>query len=249
MPMSPRLLRPRQLGGFDPRTISGIVGWYDGATVSGSSGDPVSQWNDISGANLSDRNLVQSSEALRPTVTTQGGRKAVAFSGSQWMRQSGLTSYSHQTSFIVFSRNGTNGTFGCVYGYRTNQNVSGVQNSDVGFLILSNNANSSDLRYQQFFGAPTYTARVRGNDVTLVGAGNVVFSPSPVASVGQLTCVTSMNTETASGNKMLTVGIDANNAARTYGMTLCELILYGPVLTVPQMQAVENYLLGKWGVP
>jgi hypothetical protein len=29
MPMNPRLLRPRQAGGFDPRRISGLAGWWD----------------------------------------------------------------------------------------------------------------------------------------------------------------------------------------------------------------------------
>jgi hypothetical protein len=253
MPMSPRLLRPRQVGGFDPRRIAGISCWYDGEKLTGASGDEISQWDDASGANLSGRNLVQSSQALRPTVTTVGGRKAAAFSGSQWMRQSALTSYGHRTSFAVFSRNGTNAAFGCVYGYRPDANtVSGFNNSDAGFLLVTNTANSSNLFYQKFSsGNPTYTARVRGQAVTLAGSppNDVTLSPSPVANVNQLTCLTSMNTDTATGNKMLGVGIDANASTRTYGMTLCELILYAPALSVSEMQAIENYLIAKWSVP
>jgi hypothetical protein len=256
MPMSPRLLRPRQAGGFDPRTIAGIVGWYDGSKISGTSGDPVSQWDDLSGANLSGRNLVQSTEASRPTVTTAGSRKAVAFNGSsQWMRQSALTAYAHQTSFIVFSRNGTAGAFGGVYGHRATGNASGVgiSNSDAGFLLntISSTANGSSLHLQRFGSPllPNYTARVRGAAVTLGGSQDSQFIPSPVETAGALACVTSISDQTQSGNKMLVVGIDPNNVARTYGMTLCELILYGPLLSVAQMQAVENYLISKWAVP
>lgn len=82
MGMSPRLLRPRA-SGFDPKSISGLAGWWDASvasSVSLNSGE-VQQWDDLSGNN---RHALQSVANNQPTYRTsvRNGKNAIEFNGS-----------------------------------------------------------------------------------------------------------------------------------------------------------------------
>ena len=87
MPMSPRLLRPRAAGGFDPRAISGITGWWDAsdsATVT-LNGTTVAEWRDKSG---NSRHLTQSTAANQPTylASDTGGMPSVRLAAANTNR-------------------------------------------------------------------------------------------------------------------------------------------------------------------
>lgn len=77
MPMNPRLLVPRASGGFDPRRIANLTGWWDASDSSTITlnGTTISQWRDKSG---SARHLEQGDAANQPTFTASGigGRPA-----------------------------------------------------------------------------------------------------------------------------------------------------------------------------
>jgi hypothetical protein len=92
MALAPRLLRPRQVGGFDPRKISGLLAWYDAgdsatlfsddAATSGVSADgQVAVWRDKS---PNAHHLTQQTGASRPLYRTAiiGGQPALDFNGS-----------------------------------------------------------------------------------------------------------------------------------------------------------------------
>ena len=88
MPMSPRLLRPRAAGGFNPRSLSGLAAWFD-ASVSSSITiqTGVSRWNDLSG---NSRHLTQNTTNNQPAYgnVTLNGRSVVTFDGSNDRLQS-----------------------------------------------------------------------------------------------------------------------------------------------------------------
>ena len=81
MSMSPRLLRPRATG-FTPRSISGLVAWFDADDVSTFtlSGTAVSEWRDKSGNGYA---VSQGTGNNQPSRTgTVLGRATVDFDGS-----------------------------------------------------------------------------------------------------------------------------------------------------------------------
>jgi hypothetical protein len=80
-PMSPRTLRPRA-GGFNPKSISGLVAWFDAGDISTFtlSGTDVSEWRDKSANQYT---VSQSDSNNRPARTgTVGGRPCIDFDGS-----------------------------------------------------------------------------------------------------------------------------------------------------------------------
>lgn len=82
MGMSPRLLRPRASGGFNPKSITGLQLWLDASDASTITlnGSTVSEWRDKSG---NARHVLQSTASLQPSYVTNGinGRPAVAPDG------------------------------------------------------------------------------------------------------------------------------------------------------------------------
>ncbi len=84
MPMNPRLLRPRATG-FDPKSLAGLVAWFDADDVStftltGASSNEVSQWRDKSGRGYA---VSQGTANNRPRRTgTLRGRACVDFDGA-----------------------------------------------------------------------------------------------------------------------------------------------------------------------
>jgi hypothetical protein len=79
--MSPRLLRPRA-SGFNPKSISGLVAWFDADDVSTFtlSGTDVSEWRDKSGNGYA---VSQSTGNNQPNRTGSiGGRACIDFNGT-----------------------------------------------------------------------------------------------------------------------------------------------------------------------
>lgn len=93
-PMNNRLMRPRAKGGFDPKSITGLIMWLDASDSSTIT--PASQpladtgaittWSDKSGLGQS---MVQNNAVNRPTYLASGigGKPAISFTrtGSQFM--------------------------------------------------------------------------------------------------------------------------------------------------------------------
>jgi len=109
MPMSPRLLRPRQTG-FTPRSIAGLALWLDAADSSSYTvATGVSEWRDKSGLG---RKLSQSSGSNQPALVSSGigGRPTLDFTAasSHYMTGTFSQSLSSVTTFVVtMMRTGT----------------------------------------------------------------------------------------------------------------------------------------------
>jgi hypothetical protein len=113
--MSARLLRPRAAGGFNPKSISGLIGWWDASDSSRitpasaplANAGTITTWADKSGLGQS---LAQSNAVNRPTyaASSVGGRPAIAFaeSGSQYMTGVFSQALTGMSSYVVAIVNG-----------------------------------------------------------------------------------------------------------------------------------------------
>lgn len=251
MAMSPRLLRPRASGGFDPKTAGTLAIWLNAANTSTLTynGTTISQINDNSG---NGRHFVQSTAASQPGTTTVNGLNALLFDG-KWMRQTALSAYANQTVIIVASRNaGTNASgFASMFGYRSSASaISGVSNSDTFFELRSdNNVNGTPTGFDTA-GTATVVAWANGASATLQAGATLhqAFSPCPFAAAGTTAIVAANTKQTGSGNKMPLLGVEGNASTRTYLMTFCELLIYSNELSTTARRSVEAYLSKKWNV-
>lgn len=111
MPMSPRLLRPRATG-FNPKSISGLIGWWDfsdastlGPTSSGtgtvSNNGPIKYVADKSGASAA---MIQTgADSVSPTylAAAQNGLGVAGFDGGDRLLSTFTRTYTAQTVFAV----------------------------------------------------------------------------------------------------------------------------------------------------
>ena len=213
-------------------------------------GSTISQINDASG---NGRHFVQSTAASQPGTTTANGRNALLFDG-KWMRQTALSDYANRTTILVVRRDaGTNPTsFGGIFGYRTNATVvgSGAVASDVFFELRADAAASGTPTGFDTASTATVAAWANGLAATLQAGASVTqrFLACPLTTAGQMAIISVNTTQTAAGNKMPIIGVEAAGSTRTYLMTLCEVLVYSDELGTTARRAVEAYLSKKWGV-
>jgi hypothetical protein len=111
MAMSPRLLRPRATG-FNPKSISGLIGWWDfsdastlapssSGTGTVSNNGPIKYVADKSGASAA---MIQTgADSVSPTYLTSGQNNlsVAGFDGGDWMSMSYTLTLTSQTVFAV----------------------------------------------------------------------------------------------------------------------------------------------------
>jgi hypothetical protein len=253
--MSPRLLRP-VASGFNPKTIAGLVGWWDPsdtATVTTDSG-AVSQLNDKSGLA---RHATQTTPNNRPAYSgTINGRNVMTFDGSNDRLVTGLESNTltgYATFFCVcqvdatwsdatannksplFGRNASGA--GASYGINltTSSPASGtlginVQWRGVGFNLVGSPPVSKGAP-QLFVGRPAATGRLR----RVNGSGSESTTTPPAA-----------GTDAAAGN-FLIIGADLPEL-RFWSDLIAEVLVYNRDLTLAEISTIEKYLGKKWGI-
>jgi hypothetical protein len=226
MPMSPRLLRPRQASGFDPRTISGLGFWYDFSDTSSVTLDGnslVQQLNDKSG---NGRNLTQGTAANRPGIATVNGRQAGDWgTGTNVKHLANSTNGNWRELACVVDYDGAN-PFGGIYG------VFGGNAGIAGLLSFSNTQwlsaiNGSSYEVWNTNGTETPTALP------------AVLSPSVVQSwrtTGNLTF------------DGIRVGTDRTVAGRGWLGKICEIMAWTRELTAVERTAIRRGLAAKWKV-
>jgi hypothetical protein len=255
--MSPRLLRP-QATGLNPKSISGLAAWYDASdstTITTATG--VSAWADKSG---NSRTLVQSVGLDQPTRTaTINGKSALVFDGVNHYLSCMGGSFSNETMFIVARRDGTPAQYGAIISYRaTNTNAAAnlsalTANSDTAFTLTVGSNNVAAPGELGLNPAPSASVTFwrNGSSVakgSVTGIGNDAYSVTPFPNTTDVAVLAIFSASTAAGAKNFSVGCDCFNSSRTYGMTLCEILIYSAILTSTQRSAVEKYLGKKWGV-
>lgn len=254
MPMNPRLLRP-VASGFNPKSISGLVGWWDpsdSATVTTASG-AVSQLNDKSGLG---RNATQGTANNRPSYSgTINGRNVMTFDGTNDFLVTGLESNT-LTGFA---------TFFCVC-----QASADWTDADANNKSPLYGRNSSDL-------AASYglnLSNISGNNalnVTWRGGGfNAINGPTvakgtPQLLVGSLNSTTRFRRVNGTATNVSLAGTAGTNAAagnflnigqdppagvlnRFWKDLIGEILVYDRTLTTDEIKKIESYLGKKYGI-
>ena len=123
MAMNPRLLRPRA-SGFNPRSVSGLEGWWDAADASSVTLDSgrVSTWNDKSGNGRNAANSTSGSTQPDYVTGARNGRNVVRFTAASTQRLTVASS----TAAFNFLHNGTSSLVIGVVKYGTTANPNAV---------------------------------------------------------------------------------------------------------------------------
>lgn len=237
MPMSPRLLRPRATG-FNPRSISGLLAWYDAADASSVTlnGSNISQIADKSGNN---RNATQSTAASQPAYVTnvRNGRSVCRFNGAT--RNDDLViSVPISTAVTVFWL-GTP-TTGKADTYLMSGSGSGGRPA-----IISNYA-PTNRAYEYFGGGGdrfTIATSAAGFNVVsyTIQDGGSLFGY-----INGSQTVTSTISGAISGTNMTRLGSAATVAFANADMG--EVLIYNRALGSAERLRVERYLGQKWAI-
>ena len=264
MPMSPRLLRPRAASGFDPRSIAGLVAWYDasdlstlfqnsnGTTAAVAENDPVGYVRD-KGPN--GYHMTQTTNNARPLLklSAQNGLPAILFDGTDdfLINTSGTNSFlngSPASAAFVAQRQSDN-PLG-----RTNQLHSvcatgrGGAAGEVVFAAAVRNS----------FASPANSLTVSGGNTRRNGGDSVDTGIAPTAfSIGTGGTASNLNIQNANDGVHLGAARDGSgtlggSAALQNAFFLSgrigEVALYSRLLSLAERQALERYLSAKWGI-
>jgi len=247
MPMSPRLLRPRAAGGFTPRSLSGLVGWWDAAdssTITVATG--VSDWRDKSGVG-SGKTLLQTTANNQPALSSLRGKGALSLDGSN--------------DRLTTSGNVTLVGDGCAWTL-----LSVIQSDGTGGIFNQDDLGSPrPPQFQRIWtgASPNKTSRVfiQNSGGTVTGAVSQGVIANGVACVltsrqssdtsdiwvnGANNGTLALTPNTTRFSKVAEVG--AINAASFFTGLICEIVFYERALTTLERQTVERYLGRKWGI-
>lgn len=229
MAMSPRLLRPRASGQFDPRTISGLGFWYDfgdTSTVTLDGNNLIQQVNDKSG---SGRNLTQTTAANRPGIATVNGRQAADWGSETNVKNlSNVTNGQWRELAVVLVWGGPNPPPGSALGvFSGNGGVSGL-------LTFFNSGNWMT----EAQGSPYQT--IETNGVQTHVAFPAILSPSVVAA--------RRATDHSPAWDGIRVGTDRALAGRGWLGKICEIMAWTRTLTADERTAIRTGLARRWKI-
>jgi hypothetical protein len=231
MPMNPRLLRPTA-SGFDPRRIAGLAGWWDASDSSTVTLDTgVSALADKSGLG---RNATQSTGNNQPAYgTTQlAGKNVMTFDGTNdTLVTASITVAQPLVMFAVARSALLSGSRMILGGSGSNQPLL-YQRSSLDWTISAAGSGSAELRggivstnwtflSARFNGANSF---VRANG-TQLAAGTTGVSGFSVG-----------------------LALGSQNNSNFWNGDIAEVLLYGALLSDLQVERIEKYLKGKWGL-
>jgi hypothetical protein len=232
MSMSPRLLRPRASGGgFNPKSIAGLVGWWDAADTSTGNitlnGGNVSQWRDKSTLG---NNLIQDTALNQPTyvASSLNGKAGIDWGpveGTAKRLSKESISVTVRDFFIVADWDGgaSSTTFGSVF-----------TASGVGQPIGLDTA-TGGVTWRQFANA------------SLVSVNNAANSNVALPTIANPFVL--RNTVTTSGTATaFHAGQFSSFATRGWPGKIYEILIYNSSLGSSQASAVQQYLSQKWGI-
>jgi hypothetical protein len=258
MPMSPRLLRPRQAGGFDPRSLSGLAVWLDGKDNSSvlnsispdtpaTTTQTVRRWLDRSGgANNADQET-----GTNQPIYQSGG--LLDFDGTNdRLSLSNLGLARNKTFlavFAVFRPDVTTSATRHLFMFRNNSTLAraGCDIASNGTLAIGGRRLDADS-----FQGVSSSALSNGTTYVL----------SAIFDYGGRNLVLRLNGTTANSSATFQAGgatSDTDSAEVTVGgfvgsLTFFDgkfgafLVYNGATLTQPQWSAIERYLGARYGV-
>jgi hypothetical protein len=254
MPMSPRLLRPRNA--LNPKSISGLQLWLDASDSSSMTmnGTTVSEWRSKAGTIA----VAQSTAGAQPTLTSNyyAGRSALTFDGGDAMYASSAPiAVAPSTSFIVIdeasavSFAGTlvatpasGDDFGSASAFVTTVHDNGAvyvrRGSNTGAVasaaLIADSTNLGSAAYGKRIIAvncSSTTAQVRVNAVA--GTADSAHTVSG-SSAGVLI-----------GGRFISSSV---SGLYRFNGKICEVLHYSSSLSSSQMSTLEKWLAVKWGI-
>jgi hypothetical protein len=244
--MSPRLLRPIA-GGFNPKQIANLAGWWDasntsslaqlndGTTAVSSDSDPVGYWADLSG---SGRNLTQSVNNNRPAYKpgALNGKAVIDFDGSNDSLLASFTLSQPMTYFLVYrfdetitSGNprvfdGATGNTMSFFGGTSSTLMGLFAGSSSDPLISMNQRTQFSITEIQANGAST-AIKLNGSNVSFATTNNIGASAPNGLRLG------AFSQSTAFGN-----------------VSFAEVIVYSAIIAQSDANRVRSYLGRKYGI-
>jgi hypothetical protein len=259
MPMSPRLLRPRQAGGFDPRRIAGLEWWIDASDTAAVTLDSgrVATLQDKSGNGLNASNLT--SGTTQPALGSVNGRNVASFTAaSQQFLVAGSIGdwdFLHDGTNITLYVVGTVpnnsviiSTGGAFDSLELGFSFDGVSSSRARVFV----ANGSAAVFNRSLGVNAFTGFRVLQVQTFPTAANLAAraticvnddTDDAVSAFGTLAAAPSASNSTAA----LNIG-RASAGTNYYGGSIAEILVYDRTLSQSERFAVRNYLGRKWAV-
>lgn len=254
MAMSPRLLRPRAAGGFNPKAITGIAGWWDASVSSAVSlnAGEVQQLNDLSG---NGRHALQSVANNQPTYASavRNNRNAVQFNGStDFLRGAWPLTITSQSVFAVVSMSSTN-NWGRPFTQTstTDATATGSMNADFSmtghYVPLLRNGTSAQFGSYNGGGVRasvnfSYDAWGVWSSIHTGSQINNRLDNGSLATFSTATLNTAFHTFGIGGN----LGPTTNQFLAGY---VGEVLVYSRAVTDAERNAIHAYLKAKWGTP
>lgn len=236
--MNNRLLRPRQTG-FNPKSISGLVAWWDASVSSSISLDGsnnVSEWADQSG---NGRTLAQTTANNRPaySLSVLNGKPVVNFDGSNDAMLATFTLAQPCHYFMVWR-------YDSAYVSGNPRVFDGATGGAMGFFRASSgqmalNAGGSNL------------------SVNITDADGQAFSVTEIRANGASSSVlrngsdrtANPGTNIGSGSPGgIYLGVFGNGFSAPGDVSFAEILIYSSVLASGDASKVRSYLGKKYGI-
>ena len=250
---------------FTPRSIAGLALWLDASdpsvlfqdaaatTPATATSDPVGAWLDKSG---NARHATQSTAGSRPTIsaTTQNGRKALAFDGSNgWMRTE-RTTYAARSVFTVFRRTGTAPLYSSPFGKQSNvaagyggSSYQVAYGNEGGWSVVDS---STQKLWYTSNGSPHKLSAVYMRGVAMPLAAAQSYQTG-IAAAPNTTDAELLYAEAATdtdGNQAWFLGTEPFATTRKYPANILEVLIYNRALTATERLRIERYLAARWGI-
>jgi hypothetical protein len=230
MPMSPRLLRPRAAGGFNPKSLPSLVGWWDASDSSTITlnGSTVSEWRDKSNSGF---HVSQSTAANQPAYVSASlnGRAGIDWGTTAGtgiiLRRNTMPAYAPRDKYIVADYDGTS-PFPTFVGLMHDANVlSGSSGTTQAFL------SSTQLKTHSFNGAATSFTMLPTVATPFVLRATYTSSGLPTTTTNQLG-----------------VGGWTSTTTRGWAGKIYEIIMLSEEASASVDASMKRYISAKWGI-
>lgn len=244
--------RYRHVEPFSPRSLQGLLGWWDAQDLHGfAPSDPVSAMRDLSG---NGRDATQSNASKRPVYKNAqvNGRPAVQFDGTDdaLTGSSGIAAGSGITYVAVCQMVSASAYASIV--------STGIATSYQEFGLMADSA-GTHMAVSNFAGPTStsgdrYTATVN-NDWHVA---TVVYAPTATPALyknGAVLSYTSstgdwsaVNLNSGAGNYPFALGAAAGGSSTPANVRIATAMIYGRALGTTEQQRVERWLGARYGI-
>lgn len=236
MSMSPRLLRPRASGGFDPKSITNLAAWYDvadGGNVvinTGVSPNTISQLTDKSGNGRHATQAGASSAQPQISRAAFNGKDVAAFTAARSMNMS-VPLTATTTVFLVATKSSVVNTF--IFGGTVGGNGPAITSGYSGV----------DFHYYTT-GDPLVTMLA----TSLAGLNVMAFTHQDATNLTLYANGAFVSTRTPNAGSTYNGGSLTKLNHSGYAGSIAEFLVYQKILSASERSAVTAYLGTKWGI-